>query len=179
MDNRQKTIPLTGRIDSNNAAAVEQELLAQLGTEREIPVVLDAKDLAYISSAGLRVILHLKKLNPKLSITNVSSEVYEILEMTGFTEMMTVEKAYRVVSVEGCEEIGRGANGTIYRIDQDNVVKVSLHLTLEYGANIPEVSRLVQEKVKSSVENMTGLKVEQVDVVIRVVKESVPEIPGL
>ncbi len=124
MDNRQKTIPLTGRIDSNNAAAVEQELLAQLGTEREIPVVLDAKDLAYISSAGLRVILHLKKLNPKLSITNVSSEVYEILEMTGFTEMMTVEKAYRVVSVEGCEEIGRGANGTIYRIDQDNVVKV-------------------------------------------------------
>jgi uncharacterized protein (TIGR02172 family) len=44
--------------------------------------------------------------------------------MTGFTEMMTVEKAYRVVSVEGCEEIGRGANGTIYRIDQDNVVKV-------------------------------------------------------
>ena len=45
MDNRQKTIPLTGRIDSNNAAAVEQELLAQLGTEREIPMVLDAKDL--------------------------------------------------------------------------------------------------------------------------------------
>ena len=44
--------------------------------------------------------------------------------MTGFTEMMTVEKAYRVVSVEGCEEIGHGANGTIYRIDQDNVVKV-------------------------------------------------------
>ena len=44
--------------------------------------------------------------------------------MTGFTEMMAVEKAYRVVSVEGCEEIGRGAKGTIYRIDQDNVVKV-------------------------------------------------------
>ena len=35
-----------------------------------------------------------------------------------------MEKAYRVVSVEGCEEIGRGANGTIYRIDKDNVVKV-------------------------------------------------------
>ena len=43
--------------------------------------------------------------------------------MTGFTDMMPVEKAYRVVSVEGCEEIGRGANGTIYRIDRDNVVK--------------------------------------------------------
>ena len=80
--------------------------------------------LEYISSAGLRVILRLKKAHPDLRIINVNSEVYEILDMTGFTEMMPVEKAYRVVSVEGCEEIGRGANGTIYRIDQDNVVKV-------------------------------------------------------
>ena len=44
--------------------------------------------------------------------------------MTGFTEMMPVEKAYRVFSIEGCEVIGRGANGTVYRIDQDTVVKV-------------------------------------------------------
>ena len=70
------------------------------------------------------MILHLKKTYPELRVVNVSPEVYEIFDMTGFTEMMTVEKAYRVVSVEGCEEIGRGANGTIYRIDQDNVVKV-------------------------------------------------------
>ena len=44
--------------------------------------------------------------------------------MTGFTEILDVAKEYRLVSVEGCEEIGRGANGIIYRIDQDNVVKV-------------------------------------------------------
>ena len=124
MEKKRITIPLSGRIDSNNAAAVEQEILAKLGAERDIALILDAEKLEYISSAGLRVILHLKKMIPELSIRNVSSEVYEILEMTGFTEMMTVEKAYRVVSVEGCEEIGRGANGTIYRIDRDNVVKV-------------------------------------------------------
>ena len=124
MEKKRITIPLSGRIDSNNAAAVEQEILAELGAERDIVLILDAEKLEYISSAGLRVILHLKKMIPELSIRNVSSEVYEILEMTGFTEMMTVEKAYRVVSVEGCEEIGRGANGTIYRIDRDNVVKV-------------------------------------------------------
>jgi len=124
MEKKRITIPLSGRIDSNNAAAVEQEILAELGAERDIVLILDAEKLDYISSAGLRVILHLKKMIPELSIRNVSSEVYEILEMTGFSEMMTVEKAYRVVSVEGCEEIGRGANGTIYRIDRDNVVKV-------------------------------------------------------
>ena len=117
-------LELKGRIDSNNASQVERELLAALDGKGDTPVVLDAAALDYISSAGLRVILRLKKSHSDLRITNVSPEVYEILDMTGFTEMMTVEKAYRVVSVEGCEEIGRGANGTIYRIDQDNVVKV-------------------------------------------------------
>ncbi len=116
------TVQLKGRIDSSNAAQVEQELLLQLDGQRE--VVLDAQELAYISSAGLRVILRIRKDHPALRIVNVNSDVYEILEMTGFTDMMPVEKAYRVVSVEGCEEIGHGANGTIYRIDKDNVVKV-------------------------------------------------------
>ena len=118
------TINLAGRIDSNNANDVEKNILNQLEQKDNSAVILNAKDLEYISSAGLRVILRVKKSHPDLKITEVNTEVYDILEMTGFTEMMTVEKAYRVVSVEGCEEIGRGANGTIYRIDQDNVVKV-------------------------------------------------------
>ena len=118
------TIELQGRIDSNNAAQVEKEIMAQLAGQNGVQVVLDAVGLEYISSAGLRVLLRIRKSHPDMRITGVSSEVYEILDMTGFTEMMPVEKAYRVVSVEGCEEIGRGANGTIYRIDQDNVVKV-------------------------------------------------------
>ncbi len=118
------TIELVGRIDSNNAAQFEKEVEERIGKAPGEPIVLDAADLNYISSAGLRVILHLKKINNDLKLINVNSDVYEILDMTGFTEMMPVEKAYRVVSVEGCEEIGRGANGTIYRIDHDNVVKV-------------------------------------------------------
>ena len=116
------TIQLKGRIDSTNAGTVEQALQAQIAGQKEI--ILDAQNLEYISSAGLRVILRIRKDHPELRIINVNSDVYEILDMTGFTEMMPVEKAYRVVSVEGAEEIGRGANGTIYRIDKDNVVKV-------------------------------------------------------
>ena len=117
-------IELKGRIDSNNAAEIEAQMLKELEGHKGEPLELDAKELSYISSAGLRVILHLKKLNPDVSIINTNSDVYEIFEMTGFTEMMDVKKAYREVSIEGCEEIGKGANGTIYRIDQDNVVKV-------------------------------------------------------
>ena len=119
-----RTIELAGRIDSGNAARVEESILAQLEGAGIVPLVLDAEGLEYISSAGLRVLLRLRKTYPDITVTGVRSEVYEIFEMTGFTEMMNVEKAYRVVSVEGCEVIGQGSNGTIYRIDRDNVVKV-------------------------------------------------------
>ncbi|MCR5795843.1 MAG: anti-sigma factor antagonist [Solobacterium sp.] len=124
VNNDEFLISLEGRIDSNNASQTEKDILARLEGQQTKKVTLDAEKLEYISSAGLRVILRIRKAYPGLKIINVSSEVYEILDMTGFTQMMPVEKAYRVVSVEGCEEIGRGANGTIYRIDQDNVVKV-------------------------------------------------------
>ncbi len=117
-------IAIIGRVDSTNAHEVEEAIMDIASPNPGLPVVLDAEKLDYISSAGLRVVLRVKKTHPDMTITGVNSEVYEILDMTGFTEMMRVEKAYRVVSVEGCEEIGRGANGTIYRIDQDNVVKV-------------------------------------------------------
>lgn len=123
-DNDIITVALEGRIDSGNSADVEEEIRGAIGGRKPASVILDAEDLEYISSAGLRVILRLRKDHPSLRVINVSSEVYEVFEMTGFTEMMGVEKAYRRVDVTGCEEIGRGANGTIYRIDKDNVVKV-------------------------------------------------------
>ncbi len=136
-------IELRGRIDSNNAAQTEKEILAQLSGGDAEGVVLDASALEYISSAGLRVILHVKKTYKDLRVINVSPEVYEIFDMTGFTQMMQVEKAYRIVSVVGCEEIGRGANGTIYRIDQDNVVKVYNNAdALEEIQHEREVARL-------------------------------------
>ncbi len=126
-DGGKMMIDLTGRIDSGNAAQVEKELLKKMEGADAGAVVFNAAGLEYISSAGLRVLLRIRKQYPDMTITDVGPEIYEILEMTGFTELMKVEKAYRVVSVEGCEVIGRGSNGTIYRIDRDNVVKVYNH----------------------------------------------------
>ncbi|MBR4727209.1 MAG: phosphotransferase [Clostridia bacterium] len=116
-------IPLSGRIDSSNAAEVETALRKQVGDFRGT-IVLDAAALNYISSAGLRVILRLKKDNPDTSVVNCCPEVYDILDMTGFTEMMTVKKAYRKLSIEGCEKLGEGSNGVVYRTDPDTIVKV-------------------------------------------------------
>ena len=118
------TIGLKGHIDSNNAPVVEQEISeARRGLEIN-NIIVDASDLEYISSAGLRIILRLKKEYPDLAVKNVSSEVYEIFDITGFTEMMTVTRAYRSLSIDGCEIIGQGANGKVYRIDPDTVLKV-------------------------------------------------------
>lgn len=114
---------LSGHIDSANAEDVKNELFGNIG-DAEGPVTVDASGLEYISSAGLRVLLQLRKKHADLHITEVSPEIYEIFDVTGFTQMMDVTRAYRKVSIEGCEVIGKGANGTIYRIDKDNVVKV-------------------------------------------------------
>lgn len=118
---------LEGRIDSVGAPETEKEINAEIDGKEIDSLVLDLDKLEYISSAGLRVILRLLKKHPSLKAVNASTEVYEIFEMTGFTEMMTVEKAFRRVSVEGCEVIGRGANGEVYRLDPETIVKVYLN----------------------------------------------------
>ena len=117
-------VKLDGRIDSSNSAQVQDEIDKILETAGADKLILDAENLEYISSAGLRVVLRLRKSYPELKVINTSSEVYDIFDMTGFTEMMTIEKGYRKISVEGCEVIGKGSNGEVYRIDPDTIVKV-------------------------------------------------------
>ena len=119
----EKTIKLSGRIDSANAAEREAELNKEIGDYSGI-LIIDAAELEYISSAGLRVILRIKKAIPDTKIINCNPETYEIFDMTGFTEMMDISKAYRAISVEGCEIIGEGANGIVYCTDPDTIVKV-------------------------------------------------------
>lgn len=123
-NNGELTIFLEGHIDSNNAHTVQTEIEKILESNSVTALTVDCAELQYISSAGLRIILRLRKSIPAFQVINVSSEVYEIFDMTGFTEMMPVHKAYRVISVEGCEVIGQGANGKVYRIDPDTIVKV-------------------------------------------------------
>ena len=116
-------IALEGRIDASNAAQAEEQIFGMKNDNPGKHTVLDADLLEYISSAGLRVILRLRQEEEKLAIINVSSEVYEVLDMTGFTDMVTVEKAYKRMSVEGCEFIAKGANGAVYRYDDETILK--------------------------------------------------------
>ena len=118
-----KTFNLNGRIDSNNVDKIENEIREEI-KDFSGEIVFDANNLEYISSAGLRMILRTKKSNDDTKVINCSSEVYEIFEMTGFSEMMDVSKAYRQISIDGCELIGDGFYGTVYRINPETIVKV-------------------------------------------------------
>ena len=117
------TIFLEGRIDSSNADAIEEEM-NEIRSANSGSLILDAEKLEYISSAGLRVVLRLRKAEAELKIVNAGSEVYDIFDMTGFTEMIEIEKAYRRLSVDGCGVIGAGAKGTVYRLDPETIIKV-------------------------------------------------------
>ena len=116
-------IAVEGRIDASNAAEAEEKIFSIKNDNLGKHIVVDADKLEYISSAGLRVILRLRKEEPKLAIINVASDVYEVFDMTGFTDMVTVEKAYQRMSVEGCEFIAKGANGAVYRYDDETILK--------------------------------------------------------
>ena len=116
-------IAVEGRIDASNAAEAEEKIFRIKNDNPGKHTVVDADQLEYISSAGLRVILRLRKEEPKLAIINVASDVYEVLDMTGFTDMVTVEKAYQRMSVEGCAFIAKGANGAVYRYDNETILK--------------------------------------------------------
>ena len=114
-----------GRIDASNAPDLQKELEAVRAENGGCELEVDAGGLEYISSGGLRALLQLTKTQDRpLAVVNVAPAVYEILEMTGFTKLLRVKKAYRSLDVDGCEVIGRGFYGTIYRIDDETIVKV-------------------------------------------------------
>ncbi len=116
-------IAIEGRIDASNAAEAEEKIFNVKNDNPDKHTVIDADKLEYVSSAGLRVILKLRKEEPKLAIINVASDVYEVFDMTGFTDMVTVEKAYQRMSTDGCEFIAKGANGAVYRYDDETILK--------------------------------------------------------
>ena len=126
-ENGKLVITLTGIINSSNSGETERQINALRKEHPCEAIELDCDQLEYSTSAGLRVILRLKQEVDDTVLVNVHPDLYNIFDMTGFTDLMEVRKAYRVFSVEGCEVIGQGANGKVYRVDPDTIVKVYLN----------------------------------------------------
>ena len=124
LENQTLTLYFEGELNSYNAAGVEKEAFETVHGKEFKTLVLDLEHLSYISSAGLRIVLKLKQKYNDVSAVNCSLEVYDIFNMTGFTNIMPVKKALKRVYVSGAEVIGQGFFSTVYRLDKDTIIKV-------------------------------------------------------
>ena len=85
-------IEVVGRLDTTSAPALEKAINEDIGDAKNL--VLDLKGVQYISSAGLRVLLGAQKKMQKIGamkVTNVCEAVMEVLEMTGFADILVIE----------------------------------------------------------------------------------------
>lgn len=136
-NNGDATITLCGRLDTSVSAKTKSEIDKHLAAAGNInSLTIDAEGLEYISSSGLRILLTLAKSYKDFKLTGVNAEVYDVLSMTGFIKIIKVERALRQLSIDGCEQIGVGGVGTVYRLDGDTIIKV-----FREGTTIDEVRK--------------------------------------
>ncbi|MDO4806565.1 MAG: anti-sigma factor antagonist [Coriobacteriales bacterium] len=132
-----------GRVDSKNAGDFESDVMAAIDAAPGASVVVDVNNLEYVSSAGLRVFIKvMRRANGKLTVINASPEVYDVFEVTGLSELMEVKKRLREISVDGCELIGQGGYGKVYRLDDETIAKIYIPgMSLEFVEHERDMSQ--------------------------------------
>ena len=91
LEEKKLTISLVGRLDVNTAPDLEKELN---GLDELDCLIFDLKDLEYLSSTGLRIILSCQKKmneNGKMIVRNANEDIKDIFDITGFTDILTIE----------------------------------------------------------------------------------------
>lgn len=89
-ENGALTLSLNGRLDTTTAPGLEEELKNSI--DGVSALTIDLRGLEYISSAGLRVLLSAQKRTAgKMKIRNANETVTEIFDITGFSEILTIE----------------------------------------------------------------------------------------
>ena len=91
-EDKKLTIKLDGKLDTNTSPDLDSKMSELEGMEE---VIIDMKDLDYISSAGLRVLLSMQKVmnkQGKMTIINVCENVMDIFEVTGFSDILNIEE---------------------------------------------------------------------------------------
>lgn len=91
-EGKKLTLALEGRLDTTTAPELEAELNASLDGITDL--VLDMKELVYLSSAGLRVVLAAQKRMNKqghMTVKNVCADIMEVFEITGFVDILDIQ----------------------------------------------------------------------------------------
>lgn len=140
LENEILTVYPVGRLDTDSSVKFETEILDICNANKHESLILDATELQYVASSGLRVILKIAKSEKNFKIENVSSAIYSVFEMTGFSRIINISKALRKIDLEKCERIGFGGNGAVYRVSEDEIVKVNYN-PATYGGLEKELTK--------------------------------------
>lgn len=118
-------ISLEGEINKLNCDEIEKKIDKLREDNPEGIPVFDFEHLKYISSAGLRVLMKFrKKEKGTVSIINVPVEIMDVLDQTGLISIFDIHKAVKHYDMKSLDKIAQGANGEVYRLDNENIVKV-------------------------------------------------------
>lgn len=122
-DDNELVLDVCGRVDSQTAKEFQRMVDEARATWPAETLVLDMGAVGFLSSAGLRALLRLQRTKP-LRVVNVGPSLMEVFQDTGFTSILDIRKAIPTISLDGCELIGQGANGEVYRLTRETVVKL-------------------------------------------------------
>ena len=126
-DENQTTlhVDLAGHIDSLTSKTLQKQLKQAVEGREKKALVMDAENLGYISSAGIRIIVDLRQQFEDMKIVRVSREIYDIFSMTGVTNMLPVERSiHEIKKPAETELLAREEDGAIYHYSAEQDVKL-------------------------------------------------------
>lgn len=123
--NDKYTLIFPERLGTNNAEEYRDRFLKETENLPEgTTIVCDLSQTEYLSSSGLRVLLLLQQRLPHLELINVADLIYGILEETGMTSFLSVERKPHEIAPIKSAPLAQGSNGEIYVIENDIIVKM-------------------------------------------------------
>jgi len=135
IDKTKIVLALSGRFDTANAPLIESKIKQVYGECDDL--VLDFAQLSYISSMGLRVLLHTKKTateeGKRLIIININDTVRDVFEITGFLGLLVQDEKFMVMRKDEGDGIVLSLNGRMAIENAPMVSKALIEIRDQYG----------------------------------------------
>ncbi|MDO5444216.1 MAG: phosphotransferase [Eubacteriales bacterium] len=134
-------LSVSGRIDTLSADEFGKTIRTFHEKEPDAKIILDYNKVEIVSCSALREMLSLIKQGINFSLNNVNADVYAILQLSGYLNYLEIERKKKNIKLEECELIGKGANAEVYRLNDEQVIKIF--------KRSPDIDKIIRERLLS------------------------------